>query len=136
MKNTVDNICNLLYQKKYREAESQLISYIEETLFKKNGLANSNQNRETYLALYRLFNNYYLNWLKTKKIRYKKGKLLFRSNGHTNLLISKTSQVAEMDDMLFELGNYLDNTRSTSQKNEVLYHLHCYKKGLAGKKSG
>lgn len=124
MKNILDNVCQLVYQKKYKDAEKLLVKFIEETLKK-----SSHSDYLIYLTIYKSFNEYYLGWLKKNKIDFKTEKQLFKTNGsHVNYFIAKSSKSPEMDDLLYEFGNYLENLDSKEQKKEVLYHLQCYKR--------
>lgn len=131
MKNILEDICQLLHRRKYKEAENLLLDLIEKTLTsnKSSDIEYINNKKEILLTIYRSFNEYYLHWLKKNKINIKKEKQLFKYNYHTNFLIAKSSKAPEMEDLLFELENYLNNLNSKEQKKEVKYHLHCYKNG-------
>lgn len=129
MKDILENSCQLLHQRKYKEAEELLIKFIEKTLTKSSDSSGLNNLKEMYITIYCLFNQHYLNWLRRNKIDIKKERQLFKSNNQSNYLIAVSSKAPEMEDLLYELGNYLNNSSSKEQRQEVLYHLKCYKNG-------
>lgn len=129
MKDILENSCQLLHQRKYKKTEELLIKFVEKTLTKSSDSSYLNNLKEIYVMIYRSFNQHYLNWLRSNKIDTKKERQLFRSNNHSNYLIAVSSKSPEMDDLLYELGNYLNNSSSKEQREEVLYHLKCYKNG-------
>ncbi len=129
MKDILENSCQLLHQRKYKEAEELLIKFVEKTLTVSSDTSYLNDLKEMYITIYCLFNHHYLNWLRRNKIDTKKARHLFKSNNQSNYLIAVSSKAPEMDDLLYELGNYLLNSSSKEQREEVAYHLKCYKNG-------
>ena len=129
MKNILENICQLLHQRKFRGAEKELLNFIEETLRNSKNSVKIEDKKIICLTIYSSFNIYYLKWLKNNKINIEKERDELRSSKHSNYLISSCKKTEEMDDLLFDLVHYLD---SVIHKDEVAYGLECYKKYLSG----
>jgi len=127
----LDSLCHLIHQKKIKEAENSLLALIEKIFSdSQNGSKKINDYIKMYKTMHHAFNNYYLNWLKKNSNSFKKEKQEISSSKHDNYLVACASQVAEMEDLLYELGNYLTILHDEDQKKEVAYHLQCYRNNL------
>lgn len=127
-KQLLDTLCHLIYKRKFKEAEKKLLDFIEETLHYSKDSVQITDKKIICQTIYYSFNRFYLNWLKINKIDIEKERKDLISYEHSNYLISHTTKIAEMDDLLFNLIDYLD---SDIQKNEVAYGLNCYRKYLS-----
>jgi len=124
-KEFLNTLCKLMYKRKFKKAEDILLDFIEKTLYFSK---NSNQiidKKSICLNIYYSFNELYSSYLKANNIKIKQECKKIKSNKHPNYLIANCTKIAEMDDLLFNLINYLD---STVEKDEVVYELDCYKK--------
>lgn len=125
----LDDICQFLSAKQYRKAEFQLISLIKEIishLSLKDG--EINQLKKVHYLLYYSFNTYYLDWERRNN---KNNKNRNGVRNYCNYLLSKCSLTPEIDDLLYELGKYLNTHTTKEQKKEVIYHLKCYKNSFS-----
>ena len=68
MKNILENACQLLHQRKYKEGEELLIKFVEQTISQSSSHNHIDSRKEIYHTFYRSFNNYYLSWLKKNKV--------------------------------------------------------------------
>ncbi|MDO8610449.1 MAG: hypothetical protein Q7R95_07920 [bacterium] len=122
---TLTELCRLIYIRKYKEAEHFLLNFIEKTLSESNNSSNIQHKKHIYNTIYFSFNQFYYNWLKKNNIDIEKERVFLQSLEHTNFLISHSTEIAEMDDLLYDLVNYLN---AVVLKKDVLYQLQCYKR--------
>lgn len=127
MEKILDNICQLLHQRKFKEAEKELLNFIEDTLHNCKNSVKIDDKKIICQTIYSSFNRYYLKWLKMNRINVEKERSELISYEHSNYLISRCTKIDEMDDLLFDLIKYLD---SAIHKDEVAFGLDCYKKNL------
>jgi len=121
-------LSQLIHEKKFKEAEKKLLDFIEKTLLYSNDSIQISDKKAICQTIYCSFNKFYLNWLKRNKTNIKKERNDLSSCKHPNFLVFHCTKMAEMDDLLFNLINYLD---SPTNKNEITYELNCYKKNLS-----
>jgi len=121
-------LCQLVHKRSFKEAEKKLLDFIEKTVLDSKSSFQANGNKTICQTIYCSFNEFYLNWLKINKLGIKKELNSLISKKHSNYFISHCSKMEEMDDLLFDLINYLD---SVIQKNEIVYGLNCYKKNFS-----
>lgn len=127
-KHIPDALCQLIYKRKFKEAEKELLDFIEETLHNSKNSLQITDKKMICETIYSSFNRYYLKWLKMNKINVEKERGKLTSYEHSNYLISCCTRIDEMDDLLFNLVKYLD---STIHKDEVVFGLDCYKRNLS-----
>ena len=121
----LDALCQSLHKRKFKEAEKELLNFIEETLHNSKNSVKKEDKKNICQTIYCSFNIYYLKWLKKNKINIERERNEIISSEHSNYLISCCKKIEEMDDLLFDLVHYLD---SVIDKDEVAYGLDCYKK--------
>ncbi|OGK37165.1 hypothetical protein A3F03_03930 [Candidatus Roizmanbacteria bacterium RIFCSPHIGHO2_12_FULL_41_11] len=125
----LDSLCQLVSERKFKEVELEVLSLIEELLSHANKEDDSLM-RDIVIAqiIYSDFNDYYLNWTTSRGKNAEKENTHLVSDEHSNYLIAHSTEVADMDDLLYELNNYLTDLSVKKQKEEVKYHLKCYKR--------
>jgi len=119
---SLDFICQLLYQKQYQGAEKELFN-LTKKIFNSSYNGNVYQLKKLHQIIYRLFNNYYLSWLKKNK------KTVNGLAQYHNFLLDKCRHQPEMDDLLYELEEYFAE-KTEQRKKEVSYQLKCYQNNL------
>jgi hypothetical protein len=125
-KRVLNEIFLHFHERKYNQIEKELIAEIEATVIK--GKTTSSKVIEM-IAIYSDFNNLYMEWVKEKNINEQKERCAINSGEHHNLLIAHCSDPSSMDDLMWEVINYLENS-TPSNKHEVEYQLACYKNSL------
>lgn len=127
----VTSLCELLYKKAYHQAERRLLQIIESIFTYSSQVGNHHRDEvATVIMIYTQFNILYNDWLRKKKIA-SSTELASLDNGeHTNYLLAHCSDPASMDDLLWELSDYLENPTARN-KEEVSYQLLCYRKSLS-----
>jgi hypothetical protein len=126
-----NDICTSLHERKFKRAEKILLEITEAIL---------NHNPDLYFnasdavmiinILYLDFNHYYKAWLTEKGVDVRNECNALSSIEHDNLLIAQCKDPAAVDDLLYELNNYLISTGKKYFKQEATYHLDCYKREL------
>lgn len=128
MEKILNSICQLVHQRKFKDAEKELLNFIEETLHNSRNSLQITDKKMICETIYSSFNRYYLKWLKMNKINIEKERSKLMSYEHSNYLISRCTKTDEMDDLLFDLAKYLD---FAIHKDEVVFGLDCYKRNLS-----
>ncbi len=129
---TINKMCQLVTDRQFQEAEQSLVTCI-------NGLVNQGYHSRNQIQrmltlleiLYTEFNSYYLQWAK-KHGKNEISEIEELSNKmHPNFLIANCTDPESMDDLLYEVRNYLMNLSNKEQEKEARHHLTCYQKQLA-----
>jgi len=123
IKNNLDNICERLLKKNFAEAEKKLVELVENQLPKGD--------IKTVKIIYDEFNNYFEKWLKKRGVDPTKEEKTLRSEEHDNFLLAHCHDPAAIDDLLYEWKHYLTEEPTEKQRQEVIYHINCYKKQLS-----
>lgn len=118
---TVDYICANLLKKNFKEAEKKLVELVEAQFSKKDVVA--------VKLIYDEFNCYFEKWLRSRGIDPIKEEKKLKSEEHDNFLLAHCHDPAAIDDLLYEWKHYLAEP-TEKQKQEVIYHINCYKKQL------
>ncbi len=124
----IDNLCQLVYERKFKQAEEILLQFLEETVNHANGMATLTRKKEIIQTIYHSFNCHYYKWGKKNNINVSLERKKLNSQLHNNFLISHAQEVSEMDDLLHELVFY---NNLEAEKKEMLYNLRCYKRNLS-----
>lgn len=129
---TINKMCQLVAERSFREAEESLVSCIGSLIEQKYHSHNQIRRMLTLLEiLYTEFNSYYLQWAK-KHGKNEISEIEELSNKmHPNFLLANCVDPESMDDLLYEVRNYLMNLSDDAQYKEARYHLECYQKQLA-----
>lgn len=126
----LEKIYNALFERNFSEAEHILISFAEHIFDESKKNVISKENIQLIDSLHTNFNELYLTWVEQKEADTMKEIDELMSPEHDNFLIAQCADPASVDDLLFELVSYLTTRRQDDQKDEVTYHLNCYKKYL------
>lgn len=126
MAKVLNRYFHLFHQRKYSELEKEVLTYIGSSVIK--GKTTSFK-LILLVAIYSEFNSLYMDWAKRNNISEEKEIQTQYSNEHENLFIAHCSDPASMDDLLWEVNNYLEDHTERS-KHEVEYQLACYRKSL------
>ena len=126
----LEKIYTALFERKFSEAENILISFAEYIFEESKKHPIAKDKIELIDSLHSNFNELYLTWVEQKKGDTMKEIDELMSPEHDNFLIAQCADPASVDDLLFELVSYLTTRHEEDQKQEVTYHLTCYKKYL------
>lgn len=131
----LEKIFEMLYKREFSTLEFILMSYIEH-IFKRSVHSEiSEPDMRFVLSIYRNFNEQYLNWLEKSNYDIEKEIDELTSLDHDNFMIAQCTDSAAIDDLFFELLEYITTNHYDHQKEEVEYHLNCYKKHFSPKHS-
>lgn len=121
-------IYECLYSQKFKEMEQLLLTLIENIIHDaKEG--DVSEQIVVVIFIYSNFNTFFSNWLSKKHRSKMKVIGQLNNNEHHNVLIAHCSDAASMDDLLWEVSNYLEKVNESGRR-EVEYQLDCYKKSL------
>lgn len=128
-KETVETICFNLHERNFERAEALLLDLIEEMMTREY---NTSDDRKDALAcakiLYYTFNAYYDSWAQKKGLNIDQEKKALHSPVHDNILFAHCTDPESMDDLMYEVCQYLTEIENDSQMEEAQYHLDCYKR--------
>lgn len=126
----LERLFKSLQNRQFSQAENTLIALIEHTFQQAQHDVLGANDIHFIQSIYTNFNEQYLMWLEENHTDMEKEIDDLSSLEHDNFLIAQCADPAAVDDLMFELVGYLTDTHQDEQKQEVIYHLNCYKKIL------
>lgn len=128
----LNGICELIAAREFKKAEEQVLELLVQMLEVSYTTPHSiSEAIELITRLYEEFNSYYLQWSRTQGKDEVTEVEKLCSIAHSNFFIARCTDVESMDDMLYEVRNYLSDLQNESKKEEALYHVTCYRRILS-----
>jgi hypothetical protein len=128
----LNNICELIAARKFKKAEEQVIELLGQMLEVSYTSPHSiSEAIDVLNGLYEEFNSYYLQWSRTQGKDEVTEIEQLCSTAHSNFFIARCTDIECMDDMLYEVRNYLSDLQNAAKKEEALYHVSCYRRILS-----
>jgi len=116
----------LLEKRQFRLAEKALLKLINEFVVKHN-LKNQSHLSTLSKDLYDNFNRKYLTWIKSKGKNIHKEVFTLHSNNHDNLLLAHCTDVACIDDLMYEFVHLsTEKQKYIDQIKELSFQYQCY----------
>lgn len=129
-KSTIMSLYRAMFNKNYREAEGYVLGFVERVINRPRNNPDLRLDDMHMLdLLYRYFNEKYIAWVAFHKKDTEKEHTKQHRDGHPNYLLANCFDPSSMDDLLWELANYIENP-TDAQKKEIQYQLDCYKNML------
>ncbi len=128
----LNGICELIAAREFKKAEEQvielLVQMLEVSYTSPHSIAEA---IELINGLYEEFNSYYMQWSRTQGKDEVDEVEQLCSTAHSNFFIARCTDIECMDDMLYEVRNYLSDLQNETKKEEALYHVTCYRRILS-----
>ena len=126
----LERVFNAVLKRNFSQAEDILISFVEHIFDQSKHNKIKTQDIHLIQTLYSNFNHEYLTWVEQQNLDTMKEIDDLMSPEHDNFLIAQCNDPASVDDLMFELVNYVTDKHVEEQEEEVEYHLTCYKRVL------
>ena len=128
-KKQIIGLYSSLHKRKFVLMEKKLLTLIAKILNEKTSdECDQSDNIVVLILIYSNFNGFFSDWLKHSNKGSERELISLQNNEHHNLLISHCSDPASMDDLLWEISNYLEDPKIG--KEEAEHQLACYKDSL------
>lgn len=127
----INTLIKHVHRRNFKQAENEMLNLVEAVL------ENEKMSKETKTqmilevhAVYTQFNDHYTAYIRAIGGDLKKEHNELTSDDHENYFIANSSDVSDMDDLLYELLNYLMDSMDSSQ-DEVQEHISYYRRQYA-----